>query len=70
MKVAALAKVLRRGNIWCLNAGENYKVKLATWWEFVKEIESTNVTVRENNCVKSLFAVSYTHLTLPTILLV
>eukprot|EP00903_Cladosiphon_okamuranus_P014773 g13688.t1 len=43
-QVAALAKVLRRGNIWCLNAGENYKVKLATWWEFVKEIESTNVT--------------------------
>lgn len=37
--------MLRRGNIWCLNAGENYKVKLATWWEFVKEIESTNVTV-------------------------
>ncbi len=37
--------MLRRGNIWCLNAGENYKVKLATWWQFVKEIESTNVTV-------------------------
>lgn len=48
LKVAALAKVLRRGNIWCLNAGENYKVKLSTWWEFVKEIESTNVTVRTN----------------------
>ena len=48
-KVAALAKVLRRGNIWCLNAGENYKVKLATWWEFVKEIESTNVTVSEQS---------------------
>ncbi|CAM9837127.1 unnamed protein product [Scytosiphon promiscuus] len=43
-QVAALAKVLRRGNIWCLNAGENYKVELATWWQFVEEIKSTNVT--------------------------
>lgn len=43
--MAALARVLRRGNIWCLNAGENYKVKLATWWKFVEEIKSTNVTV-------------------------
>ncbi|CAM9737155.1 unnamed protein product, partial [Hapterophycus canaliculatus] len=43
-QVAALARVLRRGNIWCLNAGENYKVKLATWWKFVEEIKSTNVT--------------------------
>lgn len=40
-----LAKVLRRGNIWCLNAGENSKIKPSTWWDFVKEIEKTSVTV-------------------------
>lgn len=40
-----LAKVLRRGNIWCLNAGENSKIKPSTWCDFVKEIEKTGVTV-------------------------
>ncbi|CAN0558184.1 unnamed protein product [Ectocarpus sp. 12 AP-2014] len=40
-----LAKVLRRGNIWCLNAGENSKIKPSTWCDFVKEIDKTGVTV-------------------------
>ncbi|CAN0070947.1 unnamed protein product [Ectocarpus sp. 12 AP-2014] len=40
-----LAKVLRRGNIWCLNAGENSEIKPSTWCDFVKEIEKTGVTV-------------------------
>lgn len=52
-QVAALAKVLRRGNIWCLNAGENYKVDLATWWNFVEDIKSTNVTVSQQEQNKS-----------------
>lgn len=44
-QVSKLVNVLRRGNIWCLNAGENYNVKPSTWRAFVKEIENTNVTV-------------------------
>lgn len=44
-QVSKLAGVLRRGNIWCLNAGGNDRVSPSTWREFVKEIESTNVTV-------------------------
>ncbi|CAB1108237.1 unnamed protein product [Ectocarpus sp. CCAP 1310/34] len=39
-----LAKVLRKGNIWCLNAGENSKIKPSTWCDFVKEIDKTGVT--------------------------
>ncbi|CAN0238663.1 unnamed protein product, partial [Ectocarpus sp. 13 AM-2016] len=39
-----LANVLRRGNIWCLNTGENSKIKPSTWCDFVKEIEKTGVT--------------------------
>ncbi|CAM9299240.1 unnamed protein product, partial [Ectocarpus sp. 12 AP-2014] len=39
-----LAKVLRRGVIWCLNAGEIYDVTPSTWWKFVEDIKNTNVT--------------------------
>lgn len=39
-----LVEVLRRGNIWCLNAGENHGVTSAAWQWFVTEIEKTNVT--------------------------
>lgn len=44
-QVCKLASILRKGRIWCLNAGENYKVDIDTWWHFVEEIKSTNVTV-------------------------
>lgn len=43
-QVVALAKVLRRGNIWCVNVGENYGVETASWWEPAEELKSTNVT--------------------------
>ncbi|CAN0421062.1 unnamed protein product [Ectocarpus sp. 12 AP-2014] len=39
-----LAKVLRRGNIWCLNAGENSGITPSAWWWFVEEIKTTSVT--------------------------
>ncbi|CAM9864463.1 unnamed protein product [Ectocarpus sp. 4 AP-2014] len=39
-----LAKVLCRGNIWCLDAGEIYTVTPSTWWKFVEDIKNTNVT--------------------------
>ena len=42
--VPKLASVLRRGNIWCLNAGENDMVASDTWQRFVEEISSTNLT--------------------------
>lgn len=43
-QLLALAKVLEVGNIWCLNAGENYGVSLAAWWDFAKQLQQTKVT--------------------------
>lgn len=43
-QVPKLAKVLRRGNIWCLNAGENSTIKPETWQAFVAEVHATNLT--------------------------
>ncbi|CAM9711328.1 unnamed protein product [Ectocarpus sp. 6 AP-2014] len=43
-QLVKLAKVLQRGNIWCLNAGENSGISTPAWWHFVKEVEKTNVT--------------------------
>lgn len=43
-QVKKLTKVLQRGHIWCINAGENYRVSLQTWWEFAEDLKSTNVT--------------------------
>lgn len=48
-QVSKLAAVLRRGNIWCLNAGENDRVSRSTWRSFVEEIDKTNVTVSARN---------------------
>ncbi|CAM9498431.1 unnamed protein product [Ectocarpus sp. 8 AP-2014] len=39
-----LARVLRRGNIWCLNAGENSGITPSAWWWFLEEIKDTHVT--------------------------
>lgn len=44
-QVATLCSVLRRDNIWCLNAGENYNVQRCTWQRFADEIRDTNLTV-------------------------
>lgn len=43
-QVRSLIRVLQRGHIWALNAGENYNVKVDTWRKFAKDLESTNVT--------------------------
>lgn len=43
-QLVALARVLRAGNIWCLNVGENYRVSLAAWWEFAHQLQQTKVT--------------------------
>lgn len=45
-----LANVLRRGNIWCLNAGENSGITVSAWWRFVEAIGETNVTVSTSQC--------------------
>ena len=45
-----LTKVLQRGNIWCLNAGENSAIAASAWWQFVETIEETNVTVSTSQC--------------------
>lgn len=47
-----LAKVLRRGNIWCLNAGENSGITPSAWWWFVEEIKTTSVTVSAKQYVR------------------
>lgn len=53
-QLVKLAKVLQRGNIWCLNAGENSGISTPAWWHFVKEVEKTNVTVSaESACTMS-----------------
>lgn len=53
-----LAEVLRRGNIWCLNAGENSGISSSAWWWFVEEIKHTNVTVsvRSMTCDVAFFS--------------
>ncbi|CAN0071497.1 unnamed protein product, partial [Discosporangium mesarthrocarpum] len=43
-QVRKLSSVLARGTVWCLNAGENYKVALESWWGFVSSIKDTNLT--------------------------
>ena len=43
-QLQALARVLRRGNIWCLNAGENDRITQLGWWDFAEELKHTNVT--------------------------
>ena len=45
-----LTKVLQRGNIWCLNAGENFGITASAWWQFVEAIDETNVTVSTSQC--------------------
>lgn len=39
-----LTKVLLKGNIWCLNIGENYKITPEAWTKFAKSLANTNVT--------------------------
>lgn len=39
-----LVEVLRRGRIWCVNLGENYKVTTQRWWQFCDELAHTQVT--------------------------
>jgi hypothetical protein len=39
-----LSKVLKKGNIWCLNIGEIYKVSPTCWTRFAKSLADTNVT--------------------------
>lgn len=43
-QVKKLVRVLQRGHIWALNAGENYNVTIDTWQKFAKDLESTNLT--------------------------
>jgi len=43
-QLATLAKVLRRGNIWCLNIGENYRISAKAWEQFANALVHTNVT--------------------------
>lgn len=43
-QIPKLLDVLKRGNIWCLNAGENDGVNPETWAKFVKELPNTNLT--------------------------
>ena len=39
-----LLKVLEKGNIWCLNIGETYKIKARTWEKFAQGLKKTNLT--------------------------
>ena len=39
-----LAEVLRRGNIWCLNVGENSGISSPAWWWFVERRSRTHTS--------------------------
>lgn len=43
-QIPKLLDVLKKGNIWALNAGENDKVSHETWAKFVRELPNTNLT--------------------------
>lgn len=43
-QIDALLTILRKGNIWCLNLGELYKVSQKCWWRFCEELRQTHVT--------------------------
>ena len=43
-QVAMLSKVLRRGHIWGLNIGENYRISSQAWDRFAAELKDTSVT--------------------------
>jgi len=43
-QVDKLVRVLRLGNIWCLNAGELYHVSERRWRQFAREVRDTNLT--------------------------
>lgn len=44
-QLVKLAEVLRRGNIWCLNLGENKRISMSSWRKIAQDIRDTNVTV-------------------------
>eukprot|EP00939_MAST-03C_sp_MAST-3C-sp1_P000096 g96.t1 len=47
-----LSRILERGQIWCLNVGENFKITRRGWETFAKALPRTNVThlyVSEHN---------------------
>lgn len=43
-QIDKLVDVLKRGNIWCLNAGELYHVSERRWRQFALELGDTNLT--------------------------
>jgi hypothetical protein len=43
-QLAMLSRVLRRGHIWCLNIGENYRISPRAWEQFAKALVHSNVT--------------------------
>lgn len=44
LQLAMLSKVLRKGHIWCLNIGENYRISSKAWEKFANSLVHTNVT--------------------------
>jgi hypothetical protein len=43
-QLAMLARVLRRGHIWCLNIGENYRISPRAWEQFANALVHSSVT--------------------------